>query len=161
MKFIFLILLITSFPSLASSYELRSSRITDAYTFLDLQTSQSGLSILQIGNSLNIDSKELSIRILSPFNQITKSELIHYYKSTIPGDFNKALTSSGNLHNPSLKPLITKFEAALASTGLYSTLVKDVSKLGYIIERVQFEKLTFINGDLFVAEITLRCINAT
>jgi hypothetical protein len=160
-KFLILILSITTFSSLATHFELRSSIITDNDSFLDLQTSQSGLSVIQISNSLDINSKELNVRIISPFNQSTKSELIHYYKTIIPVEFNAALASSGNLHNPALIPLMTKFEAALSSTNFYMNLAKELSQVGYIIEYVQFEKFTFINGEVFVAEITLRCKNAT
>lgn len=56
---------------------------------------------------------------------------------------------------------MNKFEAALSSTNFYINLAKELSQIGYIIEYVQFEKFTFINSEVFVAEITLRCKNAT
>ena len=107
--------------------------------------------------------KAFSIRVMLPFeNCQLQEELREYYETKLPKELNKALKSSGNLHNPTLAPLIKHFPSAFKSTTLYKKLEESVKDRGYGIDKeITFEKFTIDRNEklyLFSADIWLETI---
>ena len=104
--------------------------------------------------------KAFSIRVMLPFeNCQLQEELREYYETKLPKELNKALKSSGNLHNPTLAPLIKHFPSAFKSTTLYKKLEESVKDRGYWIDKeITFEKFTIYKSEkpyLFSADVWL------
>lgn len=80
-------------------------------------------------------------------------------KRKIPNELEKALASSGNLHNPTLRPLIKSFSAAFKTTQLFQEIETELQKGGYVSTIVEFEKYTINTKGtpkIWVADIWLR-----
>ena len=101
--------------------------------------------------------EDFSIRILSPLTKSAKTEIMSYYEKHLPAELKLALNSSGNLHNPAMNPLIEKFVDALKVTTLFEQYETTINGKGYVVSKIGLEKFTMSNGDLFVAEITIKC----
>ena len=145
----------------SSEYEVAKFEPRTSYggQFLQLATSSTGgLSLKAVLNGLQLRDASLAIRILGPLSNISKSEILEYYQQEIPKELKAASNSAGNLHNPALAPLLGMFVQALESTSFYKELLLVAKLNGYKIDRVDFEKFTLVNGNLFVAEITFRCV---
>jgi hypothetical protein len=102
--------------------------------------------------------KPFSIRIILPLeDKPIQSELRAYYQKEMPKEIIKALNSSTNLHNPTLKPLIDNFPSALRETSLYKKLEKNLEDKGYWIDKkIDFEKFTIDKEKyLFYSDIWL------
>jgi len=107
--------------------------------------------------------KAFSIRVMLPFeNCQLQEELREYYETKLPKELDKALKSSGNLHNPTLAPLIKDFPSAFKSTTLYKKLEESVKDRGYGIDKeITFEKFTIYKSEkpyLFSADVWLETI---
>lgn len=107
---------------------------------------------------INLEADVVVIRLLGHFSDKTNVELLSYYHKKIPAELQAALGSSGNLHNPALRPLLTHFSAAFKETELYLSIEKELQKAGYQASSVEFEKYTINtkgSPQIWVADIWL------
>ena len=148
------------FPILAygAEYKLGEYRRYGSRNYLEIgRISQGGQSFKLIMSLIDPRKKDFSIRIMSPLTDEAKVEIMAFYKKNLPNELMKALDSTGNLHNPALDPLIDSFVNALKSTTLFHTFETSIREKGYRVIKVRFEKFEMRKGDLFVAEITIKC----
>ena len=101
-----------------------------------------------------------AIRIMLPLEDCKmQNELKAYYLKNLPKSLKFALKSSGNLHNPKLKPLINSFPSAFKSTSLYKKVKIILEIWDYKLEKdISFEKFVLYkteNSYLFHADIWL------
>jgi len=104
--------------------------------------------------------RDFAIRIMLPLEDCkVQNEIKAYYQKNLPKSLKVALKSSGNLHNPKLKPLINSFPSAFKSTSLYKKLSTTLEIRGYKLKKeVSFEKFKIFktkNSYLFHADIWL------
>jgi hypothetical protein len=160
MRLIYLIIAVLILPlvALGDEYTLGEYRRYGSYNYLELaRTSNGGASFEFIMSLIKPSHDKFSIRIMSPLTQEAKIEMLDFYQKNIPVELNSALNSSGDLHNPALKPLMDKFSAALKRTTLFSKYEAILKTKGYRVLKIGFEKFEFISGDLWVAEINIEC----
>ena len=111
---------------------------------------------------LSVLDKSFAIRVMLPLEDCKlQDEIKSYYKKHLPKELQKALKSSANLHNPTLKPLIKSFEKAFKETSLYKKMDKTLKVSGYKLkDEISFEKFMIFkdkskNSYLFHADIWL------
>lgn len=100
-------------------------------------------SLTSVFNNLSAEDKATSLRIcclLGGEKNRTHQEVALYFKKEIPSEFRKALESSGNLHNPALKPLTDRFIKAFKITQLYVSIKESLKGSGYYATNIKFEK---------------------
>jgi hypothetical protein len=119
---------------------------------------QRGQSFELIMGLISPSANEFSIRITSPLTEEAEAEIMSFYKKNLPNELEKALRSAGNMHNPALVPLVDSFVNAFKATTLFHTFETTIREKGYKVIKVEFEKFDMPEGDLDVAEITLRCV---
>lgn len=124
MKSLIFLLLVTTFSSVASNFNLRSSSATLTDSSIELTMNSEGQTLYNVVGPLNLSSMVLSIRILHPLDKNTNQELLKYSKGQMPNKLKGALASKGNLHNPALKPLIEEFTQAISSTEFFAAIEK-------------------------------------
>lgn len=71
-----------------------------------------------------------------------KEELLDYLAQHYPKELRAASSSSGNLHNPALRPLMRGYSEAVLATSYVAELAKVLAKHGHRIVRVGFEKFS-------------------
>ena len=71
-----------------------------------------------------------------------QQELFDYYAQHYPEALEAATASSGNLHNPALRPLIPSFREAVRSTSHVAELGKLLERYDHRIVGVSFEKFS-------------------
>lgn len=76
------------------------------------------------------------------------AEITGYYQRNIPKELEKALKSSGNLHNPALLPLSIHFKEALKTTSEYKLIRKTLIRHKYEIKSIWVEKFTYKKNDI-------------
>ena len=69
-----------------------------------------------------------------------KEEILDYLAQHYPKALRVASASSGNLHNPALRPLMRGYSEAILATSFVSELAKVLAKYGHRIVDVSFEK---------------------
>jgi len=163
MKFMRVIVLTISlliFPILTfeAEYKLGEYRRYGSDNYLEIgRISKGGQSFELIMSLIDHYHEDFSIRIMSPLTDTAKLEIMGFYRKNLPDELKKALDSTGNLHNPALDPLIDNFSNALKATTLFHTFETSIRGKGYTIIKIELEKFEMRKGDLFVAEITLKC----
>ena len=92
--------------------------------------------------------KAFAIRIMLPLeNCKVQDEIKAYFKKYFPQELEKALRSSGNLHNPTLTSLIKHFLQALRATSLYKDLNQSLNNNNFILEKeISFEKFMIFDS---------------
>jgi hypothetical protein len=144
----------------ADDFTLSSTESRENYYFIQLQHGLGkGSKFTDIFKKIDVDKDDIAIRIVGGFSDTTNKEIISYYKRVIPIEFEKAIKSSGNLHNPTLKPLIKSFSSAYKTTQLFQDIDTELNNSGYTSTKIGFEKYT-INAKgapkIWVADIWLR-----
>jgi hypothetical protein len=160
-KSLIFLLLVTTFSSVASNFSLRSSSAALTNSSIELLMNPEGQTLYKVIAPLTISSMEVSIRILHPLDKNTNLELLKYYERQMPNELKDALGSKGNLHNPALKPLIEEFAQAIRDTEFFAAINRDLGRLGYFVNSVNFEKFFILDGHFYVAEINLTCNRET
>lgn len=160
-KLLYLIALyLFSVTATAEQFQLSTTETREKYFFVQLQYGLGkGKAFSQILKEIEIEKDSVAVRILGEFSEISNRELISYYKKKIPNELEKALASSGNLHNPTLRPLIKSFSAAFKTTQLFQEIETELQKGGYVSTIVEFEKYTINTKGtpkIWVADIWLR-----
>lgn len=95
--------------------------------------------------------KELPLKHVSFFtyflnDPIIQAELQKEYQSKHPALLADALKSSGNLHNPKVAPLRSKFSECLLQTPTVVKINELLSASGYTVKKAEHEKF-FINKE--------------
>jgi len=69
-----------------------------------------------------------------------QAELLSEFKSQHPDILTEAFKSSGNMHNPKVLPLRSKFSECLLRTPTLTKIKEALVAHGYAVKRVEFEK---------------------
>ena len=151
-------LLILPVLAIGAEYSVGEYRRYGSSNYLEIdRIPQGGKSFDIIMSLISPTHEDFSIRILSPLTDEAKIDIMQFYKKNLPDELRKALGSTGNLHNPALDPLIDSFSNALKATTLFHTFETSLREKGYRIVKIEFEKFEMPKGDLFLAEIILKC----
>lgn len=146
----------------AELFELRSFETRDSYTFVEFQYGEErGGAFAEAFSGLTLERNEVAIRILGSFSQETNAQLLSYYREKMPQELEKALQSSGNLHNPAIVPLKKSFAAALRETAMFKDIEKELAKFGYTASKIEFDKYSINtkgSPKLRVADIWLKFV---
>ncbi len=163
MKLILLTIIfaLTSSTVLATDFHLSKIEDRDEYIFIQMNYGiEDNLQpFTEILSQVTIDKDKIYIRFLGEFDKETNSELIAYYSKHIPDKLKKALNSSGNLHNPTLEPLISNFEKAFKTTKLFQGIESELKEIGFSISEIEFEKYSLVTEEpprIWVADIWLK-----
>jgi len=114
--------------------------------------STGGSSAKDIFDVLNFSQTEYTIRLIGISSEKTNSELLKFYELKFPNELKAALNSSGNLHNPAIKPLSNKYELALKSTSMLKELEVELYTRGFLIKKIDFEKFHMFRGTISIAD---------
>jgi len=102
-------------------------------------------------NDVPLDTSSFSIRALCCINSSNlkqvNEDLARYYHEKIPDEFEKAISSSANLHNPALLPLSNNLTAALRESRLLKNIEYQLSQRSYSITRFEYEKFMMFNRE--------------
>ncbi len=125
--------------------------------------SEGGASFTEAVDKVPESINSISIRVLcclnSSYSEKINYELVNYYTKNIPEQFDQAMKSSGNLHNPALSPIHEYFTKAFKSTTLYAEIASVLGAKGYKLVDINYEKLlVFSNKEPYVfhADVWLR-----
>jgi hypothetical protein len=111
-----------------------------------------GVVILGEGNIKNLSEAltkdnvtHLTMRRLIDIKSDTLQVDIHnYFKLKHPDKYHNALKSSGNIHNPAIKPLKKLLKEALLSSRYFVNLKNKIVSSGYLITDISYEKFMLI-----------------
>ncbi|MGH1486952.1 MAG: hypothetical protein ACRBCI_12090 [Cellvibrionaceae bacterium] len=162
MKKLLYILFFSFFTAIANAelFELSVSETRDNYSFVQFQYGTGkGKPFAEVFSQIKLEKDTVAIRILGDFSENTNGELMSYYEKEIPSELQAAIKSSGNLHNPALRPLVMSFSAAFKETSLYLNIEKELFKAGYEAAVIEFEKYTINTKGppkIWVADIWLK-----
>ena len=149
---------ITSFSAFGDEFILGEYRRYGSYNYLEIGRNPKGwITFEQIFSLINPTHEKLEIRILSPLTDAAKEEIMSYFHASIPGELEKALKSSGNIHNPAVIPLAENFIDAFKETNLFKKYAETINGKGYVIKNISYEKLSLHEGKLFVTELNITC----
>lgn len=159
-QFIFILLTILVFTgtrALAGEYKIYEDRVYNG-EFLELgRVEKDGISLEEVLNLTKPNNEHLPIRIMNPISKETAREMVALYRQKYPKDLDRALKSSGNMHNPALVGVQAKFTEIFKATSYYLGLVTTLNKFGYDIDEwIEYEKFEFHSGPQ-VEEIWLNC----
>ncbi len=76
-----------------------------------------------------------------------QKELFEVFQSDFPEILKEALKSSGNMHNPKVIPLRSKFSEVLLKTKTVREIEAALNSIGYSIESVSSEKFSIKKGE--------------
>lgn len=159
MKYILLQITLILFSGFAISGEFKLASLDRKSGFIEVYvTDESGSTFDEVFNVLSLNDEKIFVRILGGFPRVASNEIMVFLNKQIPVEIDTALKSSGNLHNPTLAPVVNLLLPALQSTHLYRDISHVLDEYGYSIVEVTYEKLTIYKGAVTVAEFSLRCI---
>jgi len=138
-----LVLLVLSNPVFAEGWEIIFSDKDPGTVDIEYQL-EGNKSLDQILDEIPKSSSSISISFYcclesGVFEKLNR-DLVRYYKENMPNEFEKALSSSGNLHNPKLIPLNRNLIKAFRSSRFFKEMELELSKRSYSIVRIDPEK---------------------
>jgi hypothetical protein len=137
---------------------LSSNSFSETWKF---QTRSNGKGVVIFGegeiNSLSEafakgEVTHLTMRRIADIQSETLQTDIHqYFQLNFPNEYNAAIKSSGNMHNPAIHPLRKLFKKALLSSRYFVNLNKKIVNSGYTIVEISYEKFRLVksNGVVF------------
>jgi hypothetical protein len=167
MKNLLCILFLSVFAVKASGqkFELSKSQSKEGDAFIEIQYQTStGKSFAQILSDISVKQDKVSVRLLGGFSPQTSKELYACYETKIPRELQAAFKASGNLHNPTLAPLIRLFPSAYKTTTVYRGIERALGKLGFTVTSIIHEKYTLYtkaSPRIWVADIWLAFAKST
>ncbi|KAF7786185.1 hypothetical protein PRUB_a0666 [Pseudoalteromonas rubra] len=111
-----------------------------------------GYQAKDIFKVLEFTRKEFSIRLIGQSSEKTNNELLEFYQQYYSSELVAAKKSSGNLHNPALHSVMRAYDQALKSTTLFRDINRELSKRGYVVSKIDFEKFSMYNGAISVPD---------
>lgn len=122
-----------------------------------------GRSLTDVLNDLTVGSSSFNLRIsccssVGSLKQLN-IDLARYFKEKTPNDFEKALSSSANLHNPTLVPLRNNLTKALKDSGFFKSIETQLTERKYSVLSFHYEKFLMFETEepyMFHADIWLR-----
>ncbi|MDK1285819.1 hypothetical protein [Pseudoalteromonas umbrosa] len=108
---------------------------------------------------LEFTRKEFSLRLIGQSSEKTNNELLEFYKQNYSSELVAAKKSSGNLHNPALHPLMKAYDQALKSTTLFQDINIELSKRGYVVSEIDFEKFSMYNGVISIPDTYISVVS--
>ena len=101
-----------------------------------------GSSIADVFKVITYTEKSFTVRLIGESSEFTNQEIVKFYQDNYPLELKEAFNSSGNMHNPAIAGVREKFPEALATTTIFQQLKIELDKLGYRVEKIEFEKFT-------------------
>jgi len=133
---------------------LSVSSLAETWKF---QTRSDGKGVIILGEGKIKDLSEafangsvthLTMRRIVDIKSDTLQVDIHnYFKANYSNEYQAALNSSGNMHNPAIQPLRKLFKQALLSSKYFVSLKNKISSSGYILSDISYEKFRLINSN--------------
>jgi len=138
-----MILLFTSSLSLATDVKLANLQRYGLSPLMELfLMPRGGSSIADVFKVITYSEKAFTVRLVGESSDFTNQELLKFYQDNFPAELKTAFDSSGNMHQPSISGVREEFPQALNSTTLFKQLEFELNKLGYHVEKIEFEKFT-------------------
>ena len=145
----FTLYLFIALPCFAESWSLHDSNVNENNVVINL-SKDSNQSFAQVLNSIPGDKILFAVNICCLTNindNRIHSEITAYYESYLTKQFNSALNSTGNLHNPKLVPLSNSFNIAIKSTSLYRYIENILLENNYKIQKIEHEKFSILKNN--------------
>ncbi len=101
-----------------------------------------GSSIADVFKVITYNEKSFTVRLVGESSEFTNQEIIKFYQDNHPLELKKVFDFLGKTDNPAIEGVREKFPEALASTTIFQQLKIELNKLGYRIEKIEFEKFT-------------------
>ena len=155
-----IIFLIITTHGNTTEFKLRQLQYYGSSPGIELSMRPSNANTLnEIFRVINLPSDEFYIRLIGRSSDKTNSEIILYYREYMPKELDVALKSSGHWRDSAVPPLAKEFHKALKSTTIYLELESELSKRGYKINNIDFEKFHIRqNSIISVPDVYIRCI---
>ncbi|MBQ4810288.1 hypothetical protein A7985_07450 [Pseudoalteromonas luteoviolacea] len=118
-----------------------------------------GYQAKDIFKVLEFTRQEFSLRLIGQSSEKTNNELLEFYKLNYSSELVAAKKSSGNLHNPAFHPLMRAYERALKSTTLFQDINIELSKRGYVVSEIDFEKFSINNGVISIPDTYISVVS--
>lgn len=156
----FLIVSLTTGYVNAEAFTLHRAKTDQNSTWLQLHyTPNEGILFKDILRNIQLKGDCVTLRLLGEFSGKTNDELLAFYKQQMPTELHSALKTEGNLHNPALHPLKSKFADAFKTTTMYNNIAPVLFKAGFVNSTISFEKFMIEAKNqpkIWVADITLK-----
>ncbi|WP_125563431.1 hypothetical protein [Pseudoalteromonas rubra] len=118
-----------------------------------------GYQARDIFKVLEFTLKEFNLRLIGQSSAKTNNELLEFYKQNYSSELVAAKKSSGNLHNPALHTLMRAYDQALKSTTLFQDINIELSKRGYVVTKIDFEKFSMYNGVISIPDTYISVVS--
>jgi hypothetical protein len=146
--------------AIAEDFKLGKNETRGRHTLIELYYGHGkGAPFAEVLEQAEINRALVFIRIIGEVSSKTSRELLSFYKEEMPRELEDALASSGGMDDPAVLPLQTSFDKAFMSTKLFKEIEIELQKLGYSLNKIDFEKFILDTKDspqIRVADIWLK-----